>query len=263
LKEAYTWRDIIEWRDQIGIKRGIIFDEDGSIIFEEWPDPPHDQIVGVFSGMFDRQFIATYENQAEIDPVFEVDGTTGNNLLLQSRFDIQDMWLPGKRKPPDQAFRPYPRPANPATAALIQMQPVLGHPWPTIILEVGNSQGVPQLVDIRDRALGWKTQINVFAGIAYNRNQTRATDSWWARVTVRDTNANPPAAHSPNTYPPETAKVRYPKVETPLVGNTIWSVPTALLYHPEPVRVLKPPLPASFDFDVDRIRRAIERNRAP
>ena len=155
-------------------------------------------------------------------------------------------------------------------AALIQMQPVLGRPWPTIILEVGNSQGVVELVDIRNRMLGWKTQINVFVGIAYNRNQTRATDSWWACVAVRDINANPPAANSPNTYPPcqvlhETAKVnnRYPKVETPLVGNTLWSVPTPLLYHPEPVPVLNPPLPASFDFDVDRIRRAIERNRKP
>src|ERR1700737_4869632 len=44
LKEAYAWRDIIEWRDQMGIERGITFDEDGSIIFEEWPDIPHDQI---------------------------------------------------------------------------------------------------------------------------------------------------------------------------------------------------------------------------
>ena len=46
LKEAYAWRDIIEWRNQMGIKRGITFDEDGSIIFEEWPDRPHDQIGG-------------------------------------------------------------------------------------------------------------------------------------------------------------------------------------------------------------------------
>ena len=134
--------------------------------------------LGELSVMFISQFVSPYQNQAAIHPVFEVDGTTGNNLLLQSRFDIQDMWLPGKRKQPDQAFRPYPHPANPAMAALIQMQPVLGHPWPTIILEVGNSQGVPQLVDIRDRALGWKTQINVLFGIAYNRNQTRANNSW-------------------------------------------------------------------------------------
>ena len=162
----------------MGIKRGITFDEDGSIIFEEWPDRPHDQIIGVFSVMFTSQFVSPYQNQAAIDPVFEVDGTTGNTLLWQSRFDIQDMWLPGKCKQPDQAFRPYPRPVNPAMAALIQMQPVLGRPWPTIILEVGNSQDVPQLVDIRDRALGWKTQINVFVGIAYNRNQTRANNSW-------------------------------------------------------------------------------------
>ena len=94
LKESYTWRDIIEWSDQMGIKRGIIFDEDCSIIFEEWPDVPHDQIIGQFSVMFTSQFVSPYQNQAAIDTVFEVDGTTGNNLLLQSRFDIQDMWGP-------------------------------------------------------------------------------------------------------------------------------------------------------------------------
>jgi len=150
------------------------------------------------------------------------------------------------------------------------MQPVLGRPWPTIILEVGNSKGVPDLADICDRPLGWKTQIKVFVGIAYNRIQTRATDSWWACVAVRDINANPPAANSPNTYPScqvlhETAKanIRYPNVEAPLVGITPWSVPTALLYHPDPVPVLNPPLPASFDFGLDRIQRAIGRNRNP
>lgn len=74
----------------------------------------HGQIVGTFSVKFTSQFRRT-----------------------------------GKHKQPDQAFRPCPHPANPAMAALIQMRPVLGHLWPTIILEVGNKQGVLQLVDIR------------------------------------------------------------------------------------------------------------------
>jgi hypothetical protein len=155
-------------------------------------------------------------------------------------------------------------------AAKIQMQPILGRPWPTLIVEIGCSQGIPDLIDIRDRALGWRTQINIFVGFVYNRNRYRNTDSWWACVAIRDTNANPPAPDAPHTYPPcqiihETVKIDncYPKVEDPLVGNTVWSVPTALLYHPEPIPVLNPPLPVSFDFDVDRIRRAIERNRRP
>jgi hypothetical protein len=82
LKEAYGWRDIIEWRDQMGIKKGLTFDEDGSIIFEEWPDRPHEQIITEFSVMFISQFISPYQNQAAIHPVFEGDGTTGNNLLF-------------------------------------------------------------------------------------------------------------------------------------------------------------------------------------
>ena len=88
LKEAYGWRDIIEWRDQMGIKKGIIFDEDGSIFFEEWPDRPHDQIVGEFTLMFSSQFRSPYQNQAAIHPTFDEDGSTGNNLFLQSRIDI-------------------------------------------------------------------------------------------------------------------------------------------------------------------------------
>ena len=47
--------------------------------------------LGEFSVMFISQFVSPYQNQAAIHPVFEVDGTTGNNLLLLSGFDIQDM----------------------------------------------------------------------------------------------------------------------------------------------------------------------------
>ena len=111
LKELYGWRDITEWRDQMDIRNGIRFDEDGSIIFEEWPDRPHDQIVREFTLIFSSQFRTPYQNQAAIH-----------------------------------------------------------------------------------------------------------------------------------------------------LGNTIWPVPTALLYHPEPVPVLNPPLPASFD--IERIRRVIYRKKA-
>ena len=62
----------------MGIKRGITFDEDGSIIFEAWPDFPHDQIIAQFTEAFTSQFRIPYSNQEAIYPPLEVDGTSGN-----------------------------------------------------------------------------------------------------------------------------------------------------------------------------------------
>jgi hypothetical protein len=50
---------------------------------------------------------------------------------------------------------------------------------------------------------------------------------------------------------------RYPLVDTPLPPNTIWQVPTSLLYRPQPIPVLVPPLPPTFDIDLERYRQMI------
>jgi hypothetical protein len=89
LKEEFGWSDIIQWRDELGIKRGLIYEDDGSIIFEQWPDVPHDQIINVFSFMFSERFISPYQNQIAVDPVFEADGTTGNNPLFNQIFTFK------------------------------------------------------------------------------------------------------------------------------------------------------------------------------
>jgi len=54
---------------------------------------------------------------------------------------------------------------------------------------------------------------------------------------------------------------RYPLVNTPLPPNTIWQVPTSLLYHPQPIPVLVPPLPPTFDIDLERYRQMIIETR--
>jgi len=54
---------------------------------------------------------------------------------------------------------------------------------------------------------------------------------------------------------------RYPLVNTPLPPNTIWQVPTSLLYHPQPIPVLVPPLPPTFDIDLERYRQMIIKTR--
>jgi len=54
---------------------------------------------------------------------------------------------------------------------------------------------------------------------------------------------------------------RYPRLESPLPPNTIWSVPTSLLYYPEPVPRLFPPLPPSYDLNLEEYRLLILRAR--
>jgi hypothetical protein len=75
---------------------------------------------------------------------------------------VLDTNFPGKRKQPDSAFIPNPRPTpNNVLGTLIQMQPILGLPRPTIVLEVSNSEPVTNLIKHRDKYLGHTTQVNV------------------------------------------------------------------------------------------------------
>src|SRR5436305_951674 len=109
------------------------------------------------------------------------------STFFLTEIDFLDIWFPGRKKQPDASIVPYPWP-NPYMlhAAIVKTQPILGYPFPTMILEVGNSQGCADILRIRDRALSYLTGINVFVTIVYNRNQSRASDSWYMQVAVRD-----------------------------------------------------------------------------
>lgn len=160
-------------------------------------------------------------------------------------------------------------PAN-AFAAAIPRQPN-GDPFPTLILEVGNSQATPDLLRIRDRALSWLTAINVFVLIVYNRNATRQTDSYFIQVAHRDYSARTPPPGTENTYPPcrvlfETAPVngRHPLVDNPLPTQShIWHIPTTHLYWPEAIPTINPAVPQNFDLNIEVIRRTIASQRRP
>jgi hypothetical protein len=153
-------------------------------------------------------------------------------------------------------------------AALIPTQ-TNGAPFPTLILEVGVSQSISDLLQIRDKALSWKTGINVFVLIAFNRNLARATDTWFMQVSHRDFTAPLPPPTTPDTYPPcivmfETAKTgnRYPRVDTPIPpGQQVWAIPTIHLYFPEPLPVLNPAISAAFNINIEMIRQIIARHR--
>lgn len=76
------WSDFMKWRDEIGLKKGVLFDDDGTITFVEWPFPPHENVVSEIISQFDRQFISPYSNQPGVYPTFESFGSTGNKPLL-------------------------------------------------------------------------------------------------------------------------------------------------------------------------------------
>jgi hypothetical protein len=107
--------------------------------------------------------------------------------------------------------------------------------------------------------------------IAYNRSTTRATDTWFLQIAVRDYFAPQPPPGTDTDYPvctvlSETPKigVRYPGVANPLTqGTQVYPLDTCLLYHPEPTRILNPPLPAAFRIDLEQIRTTIINWRRP
>src|SRR5271170_6590128 len=130
----------------------------------------------------------------------------------------------GRNQQPDSAWRPKPRPQALLPNALLPLLPMQpnGDPYPSLVMEVGNSQSIPDLISIRDRMLSWRTAINVFVLIAYNRNATRAIDNWFLRIAVRDYLAPQPPPGTGADYPActvlyETPKIgaRYPRVITP------------------------------------------------
>ena len=172
---------------------------------------------------------------------------------------MMDTIFPGKKNCLIVAFIPKPRPnPNNLLANLIQLQPILVLPWPTIVLEVGNSEPATKLIEHRDKYLGHTTQVNVYVGVTHNRNASRQTDSWWMCVAHRDIYAPQLPPGAPPQYPAaiiisesqKTVSNRWPNVNQPIPHNTsTWSVPTELLFHPEPIPVMNPPFPPSFDIE--------------
>lgn len=77
-KKHIDFEDFVLWKEQIGIKRGLMFDEDGTIIFEDWPLGPHDLIIDEFNSQFDRQFKSSFANTPHY-PLWVNDGTTGSS----------------------------------------------------------------------------------------------------------------------------------------------------------------------------------------
>ena len=186
-----------------------------------------------------------------------------------------DVRIPGagRNQQPDVAWRPINRPQAPLPNALVPLFPRQpnGDPYPSLVMEVGNIQSIPELLGIRDRMLSWRTAINVFVLVSYNRNATRASDSWYVQISIRDYLAPQPPPGTGANYPAciveyETPKLgtRYPKVNNNLAqGTDVYYLNTTDLYHPETPPILNPPLPATFRIDLEAIRTIIIATRRP
>jgi hypothetical protein len=75
MREYIDFEDIVVWRDEVGVKKGVVYDG-GKVLFNESPVPPHEAIVDTFNS----QFITQYKSPSSGTPhdrVFVNDGTTG------------------------------------------------------------------------------------------------------------------------------------------------------------------------------------------
>lgn len=62
-------KSVLTWRDELGIRRGVLF-EDGKIEFEKWPVAPHDDIIDIFENVFKRQFVMPWMTPNNRVPTF-------------------------------------------------------------------------------------------------------------------------------------------------------------------------------------------------
>ena len=114
VRELWEYKDVLDlmtvftWRDEVGIKRGVLY-EDGKVEFEEWPAPPHEYIIDLFEIVFRRQFVSPWPN--DLNPTFDGTHTQGEDtLFLEEYINDARYKLPWEKKQPDSSFIPNPRP---------------------------------------------------------------------------------------------------------------------------------------------------------
>jgi hypothetical protein len=182
-----------------------------------------------------------------------------------SRFRLTATGLdaPGvKRKEPDQSLHPVIY--DPANNPAIPTMNADGNPWPTVVVEIGVSESTDSICSHRQLYLNHLTGVNVYIGVSYNRNETRATDSWYCCIATRDTAPpNPPPANPGRDWPPfkpvypkpgDDDMKRFPKLQDAVSPPTTYQIDSRLLWHPDP---LPAGLPAHFTIDLDALRRLL------
>jgi len=103
MQQFIEYDDILAWRDEVGVKKGVVY-ENGRVLFNQWPVRPHEQIVNEFNIQFVSQLSSRYVGTVQ-HPVFINDGTTGiylsrMNLMCETyespvQVAIKNPMLPG------------------------------------------------------------------------------------------------------------------------------------------------------------------------
>jgi len=75
MREYVDFEDIIAWRDEVGVRKGVVY-ENGRVLFNAWPVRPHEHIVDEFNSQFHTQYKSPYSGTPHY-PVFTNDGTSG------------------------------------------------------------------------------------------------------------------------------------------------------------------------------------------
>jgi len=76
MRELWKYKDVLDletvltWRDEVGIRRGVLYD-DGKVEFEEWPRPPHEDVIDIFENNFKMQFVFPWMNPNNLISTFE------------------------------------------------------------------------------------------------------------------------------------------------------------------------------------------------
>jgi hypothetical protein len=165
------------------------------------------------------------------------------------------------QKEPNQSLRP--RIYDPTNNPSIPIMATTGKPWPTVVIEVGVSESTDSIRSHRQLYLNHLTGVNVYIGVSYIRNETRATDSWYCCIATRDTAPpNPPPANPDRDWPPfksvyqsvDDDKKRFPKLQDAVSPPTTYQIESKLIWHPEP---LPAGLPLNFTIDLEALRQEI------
>ena len=76
-------RTVLKWRDEEGIKRGLLF-ENGRIEFDKWPTPPHEGLIDLFENIFKSQFVYQWITAIDYQPNFDGKRAQGKKFFFQN-----------------------------------------------------------------------------------------------------------------------------------------------------------------------------------
>lgn len=130
--------------------------------------------------------------------------------------------------------------------------------WPTVVLDVAfQSEDMATLLARRDFYLSHSTGVNVWIGVQH----CRENGTWWMSVARRDFSAvRQPEQQTQDNWPPsiwlyQLANGQHEPLTTP--RNEVWDIPMDMIFYPDPVQIVDPPLPGYFRLEVECFRERI------